>query len=85
MCITIIKAFGNAHYHVDASHITIGITNSITYMGEKTTLSKASQFASLRTVVPISIVRQLKLKEGDTLDWDMTVIEGKMALIVKKE
>ena len=40
-------------------------------MGERTTLSKASsKIESLRTTVPKSIVRFMKLNEGDKLDWD---------------
>jgi hypothetical protein len=32
----------------------------------------------------MSIVRQWKLKEGDELDWEWKVIEGKMMLVVSK-
>ena len=35
--------------------------------------------------MPKSIVNQLKLKEGDTLDWQLTVLNGKMVLIVEKQ
>ena len=54
-------------------------------MGEVTTLSKASSnFASLRTVIPMSIINQWKLKEGDKLEWEWQVMKGEMILIVKK-
>ena len=54
-------------------------------LGEKTRLVKAlTQFESLRTI-PKSIVNMLKLKEGDTLDWQLSVVNGKMVLIVEKE
>jgi hypothetical protein len=54
-------------------------------VGETTTLSKASsKFASLRTTVPMSVVKQWKLKEGDRLDWTWEIVGGKMALIVTK-
>lgn len=54
-------------------------------MGEVTTVSKASSnFASLRTVIPMSVVKQWKLKEGDKLDWEWEVVKGEMALVVKK-
>jgi hypothetical protein len=54
-------------------------------MGEIIIDSKASsKFASLRTTIPMSIVRQWKLKEGDELDWQWKVIEGKMMLVVSK-
>jgi len=54
-------------------------------MGESTVATKASsKFASLRTTIPISIVRQWKLKVGDKLEWEWKVIEGQMALVVSK-
>jgi hypothetical protein len=41
-------------------------------MGEKITLSKASSMIeSLRTTIPKSIVRFMKLNEGYKLDWDL--------------
>lgn len=52
-------------------------------MGEITIVSKASsKFASLRTTIPMSIVKQWKLKDGDKLDWEWKVIDGKMVLVV---
>ena len=54
-------------------------------MGEVTTVSRASSnFASLRTVIPTSIINQWKLKEGDKLEWEWQVMKGEMILIVKK-
>ena len=54
-------------------------------MGEITVATKASsKFASLRTTIPMSIVRQWKLKDGDKLEWEWKVIEGQMALVVSK-
>lgn len=54
-------------------------------MGEITVATKASsKFASLRTTIPMSIVRQWKLKDGDKLEWEWEVIEGQMALVVSK-
>jgi hypothetical protein len=54
-------------------------------MGEITVANKASsKFASLRTTIPMSIVRQWKLKVGDKLDWEWKVIEGQIALVVGK-
>jgi hypothetical protein len=50
-------------------------------MGEITVANKASsKFPSLRTTIPMSIVRQWKLQAGDRLDWEWKVIEGQMAL-----
>ena len=52
-------------------------------IGEITIVSKASsKFASLRTTIPMSIVKQWKLKNGDKLDWEWKVIDGKMVLVV---
>ena len=54
-------------------------------LGEQTRLVKASsKFESLRATVPRSIVTFMKLKEGDFIDWDLQVINGKMTLIVSK-
>ena len=54
-------------------------------MGEITTVSRASSnFASLRTVIPMSIVKQWKLKEGGKLEWEWQVLKGELVLIVRK-
>jgi antitoxin component of MazEF toxin-antitoxin module len=54
-------------------------------VGEKTTLARASSnFASLRTVVPMSIVKQWQLKEGDQLDWSWEARNGEMIIVIKK-
>ncbi len=54
-------------------------------LGEVTVATKASsKFASLRTTIPMSIVKQWKLKDGDKLDWEWKVIDGKMVLMVTR-
>jgi hypothetical protein len=54
-------------------------------MGEITTLSKASsKIESLRTTVPQSIVRFMKLNEGDKIDWNLKAQDNKIILIVTK-
>lgn len=54
-------------------------------MGEITVAKKASsKFASLRTTIPMSIVRQWKLEDGDKLDWEWKVIDGQLAIVVSK-
>ena len=54
-------------------------------MGEITVAKKASsKFASLRTTIPMSIVRQWKLKDGDKLDWEWKVIDGQLAIVGSK-
>jgi hypothetical protein len=53
-------------------------------MGETTTLTLATTGKeSLRTTVPMSIIKQFKLKAGDKLDWNFEVKEGELALVVK--
>ena len=54
-------------------------------MGEITVAKKASsKFASLRTTIPMSIVKQWKLEDGDRLDWEWKVIDGNLAIVVSK-
>lgn len=54
-------------------------------VGEQTTLAKNSKrFASLRTTVPMSIVKQWKLREGDKLEWSWEVVNSEMVLRVRK-
>jgi hypothetical protein len=68
---------------MDIKHIDIRC--NITTVGEITTVSRASSnFASLRTVIPMSIIKQWKLKEGDRIDWEWEVLKGEMVLVVKK-
>jgi hypothetical protein len=55
-------------------------------LGEETTLAKNSpRFASLRTTIPMSIVRQWRLKQGDKLDWSWEARNGEMILVVRKK
>ncbi|HET7147992.1 MAG TPA: AbrB/MazE/SpoVT family DNA-binding domain-containing protein [Candidatus Nitrosopolaris sp.] len=55
-------------------------------VGEETTLAKNSpKFASLRTTIPMSIVRQWQLKEGDKLDWSWEARDGEMILVVRRK
>jgi hypothetical protein len=54
-------------------------------MGEITVAMRASsKFASLRTTIPMSIVKQWKLKDKDKLDWEWKVIDGSLAIVVSK-
>jgi hypothetical protein len=60
-------------------------TSSIAKLVEKTRLSlNSSKRHSLRTTVPISVVRQWDLKVGDELAWSWEVRKGEMNLIVSK-
>lgn len=53
-------------------------------MNETTTLTKAaSNTASLRTTVPMSIVKQFDLKDSDQLEWVLVAeSEGKFGIKV---
>jgi hypothetical protein len=54
-------------------------------MGEITSVAKnAKSFASLRTTIPISMVRQWKLKPNDKLYWEWEVRDSKMVAVVMK-
>lgn len=53
-------------------------------MGEITTLQVATTGKeSLRTTVPISIVRQFNLNNGDKLDWSLRAEDGELIIQVK--
>ena len=53
-------------------------------LGERTILTKATPKSnSLRTTVPIFIVKQFGLNEGDMLDWELGVVDGELSIIVK--
>ena len=53
-------------------------------MGSKSIVSKATTTSrSLRTTIPVKIVDELGIKEGDVLDWEVRKIDGKKAVIVR--
>ncbi len=53
-------------------------------MGKKTVLTPSSKDGeTLRTTVPVNIVRQFNLKAGDKLDWSLKIEDGKMNISVK--
>jgi antitoxin component of MazEF toxin-antitoxin module len=52
--------------------------------GEETILTHASTRGnSLRTTVPIGVVRQLGLKEGDRLRWEIQADNNNLIILVK--
>jgi bifunctional DNA-binding transcriptional regulator/antitoxin component of YhaV-PrlF toxin-antitoxin module len=54
-------------------------------MGETTTLAlNAPKKASLRTTIPMFIVRQWGLKPGDKLDWSLEARKNEMIILVRK-
>jgi len=53
-------------------------------MGELTTLSIAtSGKESLRTTVPMNVLKQFDLKAGDKLDWRYEVLNGELVIVVR--
>jgi antitoxin component of MazEF toxin-antitoxin module len=53
-------------------------------MGARTKLTAAvSKKESLRTTVPRSIVQQLNLTSGDSLDWQLEVRNGELVVAVR--
>jgi len=55
-------------------------------VGEETTLSlNSSKRSSLRTTVPISLVKQWDLQMGDKLDWVIKICDGELVAVVKKK
>jgi antitoxin component of MazEF toxin-antitoxin module len=57
----------------------------IPQVGERTKLNRAnSNSPSLRTTIPESVVNELKVKEGDSIEWERIVHEGKIAIRIKK-
>ena len=52
-------------------------------MGEVTTLTKATPKSdSLRTTVPMSIVRQFGLKDGGGLNWEIQAKDNHLVIVV---
>lgn len=52
--------------------------------GEQTVLTKATPKSdSLRTTVPMSIVRQFGLTEGDRLKWELQAKGNQLLILVK--
>jgi bifunctional DNA-binding transcriptional regulator/antitoxin component of YhaV-PrlF toxin-antitoxin module len=53
-------------------------------MVEITLLTKAtSNSRSLRTTLPISIVKQFNLSEGDALSWEIRAENNELIIVVK--
>ena len=53
-------------------------------MGSKSIVSKATTTSrSLRTTIPVKIVDELGIREGDALDWEIKEIDGKKVIVVR--
>jgi bifunctional DNA-binding transcriptional regulator/antitoxin component of YhaV-PrlF toxin-antitoxin module len=56
----------------------------VNQLGELTTLSVAtSGKESLRTIVPMNILKQFKLEAGDKLDWTYEARNSELLIIVR--
>ena len=63
----------------------VSIARSIRKMGEKTKLFLAAKGKdSLRTTVPMSLVKQWKLTNDDSLDWTWEIHNNKMVVRVSR-
>ncbi|RLI74017.1 AbrB family transcriptional regulator [Archaeoglobales archaeon] len=52
--------------------------------GQITTLTKANKSSqSLRTTVPMGIIKQFGLKEGDRLKWRLDVKDNKLVIVIE--
>ena len=53
-------------------------------MGSTTVLTRASSRGnSLRTTVPVDIIRQFNLAEGDKLNWEIQAHENNLIISIK--
>ena len=54
-------------------------------MVETTKLTPANTAKSLRTTVPMPILKQLELTESDYLDWDMDKVNNEWVVTIRKK
>jgi hypothetical protein len=61
-------------------------TGSVDNMGEQTKLAlKIATKSSLRTTVPMFMVKQWKLKPNHYLDWSLEICNGELVVVVRKQ
>ncbi len=54
-------------------------------MGEKSTIAKASSISpSMRTTIPEKIAKEMNLKIGDVLDWEIITQDSRKIMKVKR-
>ena len=51
-------------------------------MTEKTNLVLANKSDSLRTTIPVSIVRQFGLSSGDQIEWDIEAHDSSLKILI---
>ena len=55
----------------------------VIHVGETTTLTfAATNKASLRTTVPMSVVKQFNLQSGDKLDWSFEIKDNELVMVI---
>jgi bifunctional DNA-binding transcriptional regulator/antitoxin component of YhaV-PrlF toxin-antitoxin module len=65
--------------------MTVRINELVFNMGEISTLAlNAPGHASLRTTVPMNIIRQWGLGAGDKLEWSWEARDNEMIVVVRK-
>jgi len=53
-------------------------------MGEITALTLAvTKKTSLRTTVPMSVVKQFELGPGDKLDWSYEIVNNELVMVIR--
>jgi hypothetical protein len=77
-----------ANGYIEQCEFNIIIMNratSIPIMGETSSLTKnTAHKASLRTTVPMFIVKHLNVKPGDHLDWSIEAVKDQTVVVVRK-
>lgn len=65
--------------------VILNICNAYTivHMTEHTKLVSANTITSLRTTVPMFLVRHFGLKVGDSISWDLESREGEFVVIIR--
>ena len=51
--------------------------------GETTVITRASKSKSLRNTIPMGIVKQFNLSEGDKPNWEIRAEGGELIIVVK--
>jgi hypothetical protein len=65
--------------------MSIGNYDPVLNMGEISTLAlNAPGHASLRTTVPMNIIRQWGLEAGDKLEWSWEARDNEMIVVVRR-
>lgn len=54
-------------------------------MVDATKLQAANIAKSLRATVPMSVVKQMKLEQGDMIEWELDKVDNKWIVIVRKQ